>query len=328
MPIPLPILRLFAAHDLPFAGALLRHAGVWAQPAWRDAPTRTCRGRWSGCRMTLDLRDFHQRGAYFYGRLLDLPVQLTMREALRPGDMFIDIGANIGVLTLQGARAVGPRGIVHAFEPNPDVFARLEAHIAGNHLKNVVLHRVALSDREGTLTLSIPPTGNTGAGSLGGLAPRHFGAAVSTYEVALKRGDDVLTATETGSSSPGSPVLIKIDVEGHEPFALRGMERFIAARRPAILAEINQEMLACNGSSAPGLLQLIEDWDYEPWVPGASWSRLRRRWSLRLHPTRRAWRPARTLNALFLPRDGGTHRARLARFMVSSPAGPAPRASG
>lgn len=177
-PITLHVLRFGARLDLPSINRVLTRAGVWDQPRWANAPAREVRGLWHRCRMRLDLADYHQRGAYFYGRLLDLAVQAFIMRALRPGDDCIDLGANIGLLTMAAARAVGPRGRVLAVEPNPDVFKRLQWHIDANRLAWVTPVCVAASDRETTMTLSVPPTDNTEAGSLERLLPQHANGSV------------------------------------------------------------------------------------------------------------------------------------------------------
>ncbi|MFM9995705.1 MAG: FkbM family methyltransferase [Phycisphaerales bacterium] len=308
---PIPLLRLFASHELPFKDALLARAGVWSHEPWRHARPRTCRGKWHGSRMTFDLRDFHQRAAYLFGRLMDVPVQLAILNAARPGDIFVDVGANIGVLTLLGAHAVGPAGTVIAFEPNPEVFKRLDAHVRDNRRSNVRLFPLALSDREGVLQLSIPPTGNTGAATLGTLPARHGGRAHARYDVPVKLGDDLL-----GDAPPHPrPMLVKIDAEGHEPNVLRGMSRTIAARRPAILAEINPEALAGNGATPADALDPLLALGYRPHYLGARWGRWSRRWTLVLRPAPTVWRSPRAGNLLLLPADG-PWRDRLARRMA------------
>jgi FkbM family methyltransferase len=307
--VPLSILRFFASHDLPFTQALLARAGVWRHEAWRNAPARSCRGKWHGYRMIFDLREFHERGAYLYGRLLDAPVQLVMMEALRAGDVFVDAGAHIGLLTLLGSRLVGPAGVVYAFEPNPEIFRRLEGHIGQNGVRNVRAFRVGLSDHEATLTLSVPPTRNTGAASLGGLAARHKAPALASYDVRVVTGDEAL------KEANAAPMFVKIDVEGHEVRALRGLEQTIRSRRPAILAEVNPEMLSCNGAKASHLLSMLAAWGYEAWLPDADWRRWRRRWALRLKRFPNDWVPARTINVLFLHADG-PHRERLLRWLA------------
>src|SRR5690606_5085565 len=113
---------------------------------------------------------------------LDLAVQLAIRALLRPGDTFIDVGANIGLLSLLGAHAVGARGRVIAFEPAPDMHERLRWHIDTNRLPQVLAHRLALSEREATLALTAPAD-NPGAATLGALPDRLSGGALPPTEV-------------------------------------------------------------------------------------------------------------------------------------------------
>ena len=313
MPLRIPIswLRLWTSRDLPFARPLLSRAGVWRHEHWRNARSRTCRLRWSRCRVRLDLRDYHQRAAYFLGRLMDVPVQLFIREALRPGDLFVDVGANIGVLTLLGASAVGSTGRVVAIEPNPDVCRRLSDHVDSNRLRQVHTVAAAISEQPGEMTLSIPPTGNTGAATLGTLPARHGGRVHASYRVPVRTGDEVLSEAAQRTSAP---MLIKVDVEGHEPSVLGGLDATIRTRRPAIILELNHEMLAGAGSSPATVIAFLRDRGYAPFTLGATWSRWRRCWTLTLAHAPPNWAPRRTLNAAFLV-PGGAHEHRLRRFM-------------
>src|SRR5262249_15912979 len=72
---------------------------------------------------------------------------------LNPGDVVLDLGANLGYYTLLFARRVGPTGKVFAFEPDPDNFALLEENVARNGYDNMVLARKAASDKSGTAQL-------------------------------------------------------------------------------------------------------------------------------------------------------------------------------
>jgi FkbM family methyltransferase len=300
---------------LPRAHRVLRSMGVWDNRQWQGEPARICRGCYHGYRMRLEMSDYHQRGAYFYSGLLDASVDLCILHALGAGDTFIDIGANIGMMTMLAARAVGPRGRIIAFEPNPDVYERLLWHISENRLGQVRPHQLALSDHDATMQLSVPPTGNTGAATLGALPARHQGRIGATYEVPVRIGDEVMG----GESLPDAPLFIKIDVEGHEVAALRGLRGTIERHRPAILLESNVEMLPQNGTSVNELFALLVDVGYEPFALRITWSRLMRRWQLQLHPMGAAWRPARTENVLFL-HPAEVHARRLSRFIAQSSA--------
>lgn len=302
---------LWARLRLPRAHRLLRSLGVMDNRLWTGEGTRICRGCWHGYRMCLELSDYHQRGAYFFAGLLDASVDLCILHSLAPGDTFIDVGANIGMTALLAAHAVGPGGKVIAFEPNPDVYERLLWHIRENALGQVDARQCALSDREGVLQLTVPPTMNTGAATLGALPARHRGRIGAVYEVPVHIGDEAL------GPLGGAPVFIKLDVEGHEPFALRGLERTIREHQPAILLECNVEMLPQNGTSVDELFSMLSALGYQRLTLRIHWNRLARRWRLSLHPMSAAWRPMRTDNILFW-KEGGTHAARLAGLVQAS----------
>ena len=314
---PYWLLRLGARFDAPGIYVALGRAGVRDDERWRSAPQRETRGLWHGYRMRLDLSDHHQRGAYFYGRLLDLSVQAFMMLALEPGDDCIDLGANIGLLTLAAARAVGPKGRVLAVEPNPDVFARLEWHVEANGLHWVRALCAAASDREATMTLSVPPTRNTGAGTLGRLLPRHGDRVSARHEVRLFSTDALVEQAwgpDGVTGRGGGRLLVKIDVEGHETAALRGLRRTIEARWPVVLAEVNAYMLGTNGSSAGELMGLMRDWGYRPYRMTAWREGLLRRARISLTTPPEGWPEGRTVNVVFL-RNSHASAAHLARLL-------------
>ena len=106
-------------------------------------------------------------GQYIYatGRYEEGVVALVNR-LLRPGDCFIDVGANIGYLTLAGARAVGPTGSVIAFEPLPAARAWLERNVALNDGLRVSIRGEAVCDRTATAVLNVGPRHHTSTSSL------------------------------------------------------------------------------------------------------------------------------------------------------------------
>lgn len=75
---------------------------------------------------------------------------------LSPGDVFVDIGAHIGLYSLVASRAVGPSGRVLSIEADPATYLRLGANVARNALTNVTSIQAGVSDRVETLTLSTP----------------------------------------------------------------------------------------------------------------------------------------------------------------------------
>jgi FkbM family methyltransferase len=149
--------------------------------------------------------------------VFDPCVSETMYRLIDPGDVVVDVGANVGYLTSLAAARAGSTGEVHAFEPHPEVFALLQANVAlwsSAGVAPVTTHRMALSDHEGTgeLNVSVNFHENMGLASLSESPAQ--ASADELVSVEVKRLDDVI-----GDRSVG---LLKIDVEGHEPEVLRG----------------------------------------------------------------------------------------------------------
>src|SRR5688572_16199782 len=170
--------------------------GLRKRDRWRDTFTTP-----EGFRLKLDLATYPDV-AMAYG-LYELDTARLIKILLRPGDHFVDAGANLGYFTLLAAARVGPSGRVSAFEPHPLNRARLLEHLRDNDLEDRVrVYDVALSDQEGVATMHMPPpqSGNHGMASL-------F-AAGDAVEVKTARMDDMPLGP--------LPKLIKIDVEGAE----------------------------------------------------------------------------------------------------------------
>ncbi len=313
---PMPVARVWARLGLPRADRWLASLGVWDRPRWKGQPIRLTRGKWHLYTLALDLSDLHQRGVYFYGRMFDVEMQLTLLELLRPGDVCVDVGANIGLVTLLAAHAVGPGGQVLAFEPNPRIFERLRWHVSTNRVAHARPFALGLSDHSAVARLSIPPTGNTGAATLGTLPKRFKGKTAAEYDVTLVVGDDVpeIAALRAGTHEARN-LLIKLDVEGHECSALRGLAQTIRSCFPAILLECNPPMLRGNGSSARELMDLVRSWGYVAWQMDRAWSRWARRWRVRVHRADGQWIPDRTTNVLFV-RPGSIFEQRLSRIIT------------
>jgi FkbM family methyltransferase len=86
-------------------------------------------------------------------RTLRAATVALFRQYLRPGDTFIDIGANIGYFSLLAASRVGSTGQVHSFEPNPETFKGLQHNVVLNGFKQIVLNNVAISNAAGPIQL-------------------------------------------------------------------------------------------------------------------------------------------------------------------------------
>jgi FkbM family methyltransferase len=230
--------------------------------------------------MELDTSDFLQRGLYLT-RDFEPALRLCILRTLKPGDCFVDVGANVGFYSLVAARRVGPGGRVIAFEPNPATCARLRANIDLNGFANVSVVETALSDRSGQAGFFADTHGNSGASSL-------LGRGLETIE------STVLTETWDGfeeRTAPPPPTLVKIDVEGAEVQVLRGMSGLLAAaRRPRFILEVSEWSLKAAGSSPEELFDIMSGHGYSGRI---------------VSPIRHSWRSdigfAFQYDALFLP---------------------------
>lgn len=163
----------------------------------------------------------------------ELPVQKLLAQHLSHGDVFYDIGANVGFFTIIGANLVGPAGRVYAFEPVPENARSVNYNASLNDFRQVTVLRKAVSDEDGSGELLL-------ARYSGGSAL----ATVNTPPPDLKKviSVEVITIdTLIGRLEISPPNVIKIDVEGAEISVLRGMSRTLADFRPLIIYEIDDE---------------------------------------------------------------------------------------
>ena len=138
---------------------------------------------------------------------------------IKPGETVIDVGANIGYYTVQFAHWVGPAGMVHAIEPEPTALALLRQNVEVNGCTQVRIHPLALSDRAVSATLY------QSAINLGDhrLAPAAEERDTVTIQTACL--DDLVTDEAVD--------WIKLDIQGWEAAALRGMPRTLE-RNPGV----------------------------------------------------------------------------------------------
>lgn len=158
----------------------------------------------------------------------EVTVQQAIVEHLEAGAVFYDVGANVGFFALLGARAVGPGGAVHAFEPVPRLAAAAQRNVARNGVA-VEVHQIAVggSDGEAALALARHPGGAALASA--GAPPDRVGE----LQVTVRSIDSLVR------DGLPLPTLVKIDVEGAELEVLEGMAGTVAAAHPAILCEVD-----------------------------------------------------------------------------------------
>jgi FkbM family methyltransferase len=164
-----------------------------------------------------------------------------IRTEVRPGDVFYDIGANIGLYTLVAARRVGDEGVVCAFEPHAANLMDLLHNVAENGLGGrVKVVSAALNDSSGFFPFdyrSAEPGSALSRLESDGATGEEFAPVFSE----LKYATSVDALVADGVIPPSD--LVKLDVDGNEPLVLRGMRACLSGEpRPrAVQVEIDPE---------------------------------------------------------------------------------------
>jgi FkbM family methyltransferase len=196
----------------------------------------------------------------------ELPVQRAVADSLRPGAVFVDIGANVGFFSLIAARVVGDGGRVVALEPVPENVAAIRANARRNRLRVDVLE-VAAGATNGPTSLVL--TRHPGGAVLASAdAPPD---ATGRIEVEGATVDDLVAAGRLPR-----PSVVKIDVEGAEEAVLQGMTETLTSVGPTLIVEVDGPDDAALARRRAGIVARLDDAGYEvsdlePSYPGMAW---------------------------------------------------------
>jgi FkbM family methyltransferase len=164
-------------------------------------------------------------GALYFSGYPDFWEMKFLQAYLRPGDNFLDIGANTGVYSILASSYIGPDGHIDAFEPMERTAARIEEQAALNGLRNLHVHRLAVCDRDGELDFGF--SGNDAMMHL-----RRAGESAQDKHTVRSTRLDSFHAYR-------SYAVGKMDIEGAEPMALAGaIQRLRQANPPVWLLEL------------------------------------------------------------------------------------------
>ncbi len=180
---------------------------------------------------------------YFYRRYSEPQTQLFMTEHLRPGDIFIDIGANCGFYTLLAASLVKPTGRVFCFEPNPQFISTIKKSIELNHFSSIVtFENTAISNKN---ELNVPfyiPSDNISS-ALGSLITEKPGNLKDEFKSFLI--NTITLDTYFSNTNFSGKTLIKIDAEGAESLILEGMKNMLEHKIPSYI------IMECESMNSP-----------------------------------------------------------------------------
>jgi FkbM family methyltransferase len=174
-----------------------------------------------------------------------------LRQVVKPGARVLDIGANIGFYSSLLAELAGPSGHVHAFEPDPLNFKRLQRAVGDR--PTITLHHAAVADKPGTLKLYLSDRLNVDHRTY---EPESYDKVV---EVKAVRIDDVVGAERVD--------VIKMDIQGFEAQALGGMLHTLRNNAHLVLlSEFWPYGLRRSGSSARAYRQALLDLGFHAWI--------------------------------------------------------------
>lgn len=246
------LLRCYVRYVPVSAGkpALARRllAAFRSSPEAKNARTR------QGARFRTVTDDVLQGYLYLFG-IWEPNITHWVTRTLRPGDTFIDVGANIGYFTVLASRLVARHGHVVAIEASPDFTKAIRGNLALNNCGNVRLVNAAVSDRSGLVPFYQPSPynrGNTTSVFTGaGMSPR--------FTIGSKPLPELLTEHELSRAR-----LVKIDVEGSEYAVMRGLLPALSRMRDdaELIIEISPDLLTAQGETAGGLVGLLASYGF------------------------------------------------------------------
>lgn len=206
--------------------------------------------------MRLDLDEWVQQHIYFLGYFDSAGITL-IKNRLKEGNVFIDIGANVGSYTLVAAKHVGETGKVIAFEPVGTAYDRLIENISLNNIANIEPERKAVYNKNQNLELHIASNKNLGMSSI----YHHDTESGLIEKVGAIRFDDYIS-----DHSIDRIDLIKIDIEGSEMFALQGMKESLEKFKPEIFIELKDEAFQHSDYSVNHVVEFLTRLGYKQYA--------------------------------------------------------------
>ncbi|MDB5524723.1 MAG: hypothetical protein JWM58_2486 [Rhizobium sp.] len=186
-------------------------------------------------------------------------VTKIIQKILEPGDVFVDVGANVGFFTVLGSALVGSEGRVFAFEPDPKNIERVKFHCANNEIDNVEIISRPASHTVEDVNFYFNKS------SSGGNALWNPGEYFGDPE--FNDGYSVMKSTTLSDEFARQGIkdvkLIKIDTEGAEHSILRGAKEWLKDQQiPFIIAELNAFGLKKLDSSVEEFIDFMYDQGY------------------------------------------------------------------
>ncbi len=207
--------------------------------------------------LCVDLTDEGVCEPIYYTGKYEVKVTDYFRKTIKPGMTVMDIGANIGYYTLLFSNLVGPNGKVFAFEADPINFSFLKKSVEMNKINNIEIVQKAVSDRAGNISLFV---GNNYTGASGG----HSIVVDNTSGSGESINVEAISIDSYFENKSNKKIdFIKIDIEGAEPLAIKGMTEMINLNhRLGMLTEILPYALEHSSNGYSNYLKMLSDLNF------------------------------------------------------------------
>lgn len=254
----IPPLRAYFRYAPTQAGKRPLWDGLAAHLWWLEheveAPTEY------GARLRVDATDVVGRYIYWFG-VWEPNLTAWLQRTLVPGDVFVDVGANIGYFSVLASRLVGPAGAVVAIEALPQTHAALVANLGRNGARNVRTACVAAWDAETSLELFARAGGPAGTTTAYASWADRWELAPAV-EVPARPLSAILEPLEIGRAR-----VIKIDAEGAEWRVVKGLARSLPEARDdlEVMLEIAPALLAEDGATTDDVAALFAEHGFRPY---------------------------------------------------------------
>ncbi|HEV2299746.1 MAG TPA: FkbM family methyltransferase [Candidatus Acidoferrales bacterium] len=218
-------IRFRSLQGMPVVGEWFHRLSHHLLPSSELVWTRVRNGPAKGMWLELNPRTGHD---YAEGRA-EASVQQAVADYLKPGMVFYDLGANIGLFSLLASQLVGETGSVFSFEPDPATVTRLRRNIDKNCVSNITIVEAGVGSTTGKFAFLCANSSSPDRGVGRFTAPSE---ECHTEDLQCYALDDFVL------ESP-CPDAVKCDVEGAEVEVIRGARKLLASRRPWIIFEIH-----------------------------------------------------------------------------------------
>lgn len=191
-----------------------------------------------------------------YCRVYERDIIKVLRLFLKPGDVFLDVGANIGYISAIALGLVSEQGAVHSFEPVPAYFTKLSELKENNPLFRHTINQVAASRSDGDMVIQVFGPKNIGWNTL---VPDFMREPAQDVSIKTTRLDAYIQKNKLDKIS-----VIKIDVEGFEFPVLEGLSNYFAStqNKPVIICEVVPSAYVKLNSSLAALRNYMDGFGY------------------------------------------------------------------